>query len=63
MDLLRSIGADHIKSIRSALSKVIPEIPVVAFEYVFISPEVRERAEEWLENNRERIIRLYGEEV
>lgn len=45
------------------LSKVIPEIPVVAFEYVFVSPEVRERADDWLENNREKIIRLHGEEA
>lgn len=39
-----------------AMSKVLTELPVVATDYVFASPEIREEAEKWLEQNREAII-------
>ena len=38
------------------MSKVLTELPVVATDYVFASPEIREEAEKWLEQNREAII-------
>lgn len=43
------------------LSKVIQDLPIVAFEYVYVSPEIRESAHVWLKRNRESIIGLEGE--
>jgi HD superfamily phosphohydrolase len=39
-----------------AESDVLQNVPVVAIDYVFIAPEVREDASRWLAENRERVI-------
>lgn len=39
-----------------ALSETLKNVPVVAVDYVFINPELREEAEKWLKENRETII-------
>ena len=52
---------DRIMS-SSALSDTLKNLPIVAVDYVFISPEKRENAETWLEENREDIIREGDEE-
>ena len=46
----------------SALSDTLKNLPIVAVDYVFISPEKRESAKAWLEKNREEIIREGDEE-
>lgn len=49
--------------IYSSLSKseVLKNLPLVATDFVFISPEIRETADSWLKENREKIISLKGE--
>ena len=37
-------------------SQVIQHIPMVVTDYVFIAPELRDEAREWLDTNRDRII-------
>ncbi|MDF0594225.1 HD domain-containing protein [Methanotrichaceae archaeon M04Ac] len=44
------------------MSETLARVPVVAEEYVFISPEIREDAKRWLEKNRESIIASSREE-
>jgi len=39
-----------------AESEVLAKLPIVAIEYVFVAPEIRDDAEKWLELNREQII-------
>ena len=39
-----------------AISEVLTRLPVIATDYVCVSPEIRGEAEKWLEQNREAII-------
>jgi len=45
-----------------AVSDVLNELPLVNVDYVFVAPEIRLEAEEWLRKNREGIIRLREED-
>ncbi len=45
----------------SLLSSIIPNLPLVAVEYVFVAQEVLGEAGKWLEENKETIISLKGE--
>jgi HD superfamily phosphohydrolase len=45
-----------------AESEVLRNVPLVAIEYVFVAPEIRDQAEKWLEQNRGEIIALKGME-
>jgi hypothetical protein len=45
-----------------SVSEVLNEVPVAAFDYVFVVPEREEEARKWLENNREDIIKPPEEE-
>jgi len=44
------------------MSDTLRQLPVVAVDYVFVSPEMRQECEVWLENNRGDIIRRKEEE-
>lgn len=44
------------------ISTALAKIPVVAIEYVYVEPAIRERAEKWLKANRERIVALQDRE-
>ena len=44
------------------ISEVLTQLPVIATDYVFISPEIRGEAEKWLAQNREAIIEPKEEE-
>lgn len=44
------------------LSQILHQIPPVGFEYVFIAPQLKEKALKWLEANRNEIIRPISEE-
>ena len=50
------VGSAH------ALSAVLPVLPQLVYDYVFIHPDLRERAEQWLEENRPRILQPVREE-
>jgi len=39
------------------MSEMLNEVPVAAFDYVYITPERREEAERWLKANRNRMIK------
>jgi uncharacterized protein len=39
-----------------AESEVLAKLPLVAIEYVFVAPEIRDEAEKWLKDHREQII-------
>ncbi|MDA8234684.1 MAG: hypothetical protein M0Z31_07810 [Clostridia bacterium] len=41
-----------------ATSETLKNLPVVAIDFVFISPEYRQEAQKWLESNLESIIRV-----
>lgn len=45
-----------------AISNTLNNLPLVVADYVFISPEHRENAEKWLNENRSKIITLKEEE-
>ncbi len=45
-----------------AISEVLTQLPVIATDYVFVSPETRGEAVKWLEQNREAIIEPKEEE-
>ena len=45
-----------------ALSDVLPILPQLAYDYVFIRPDLKERADKWLEENRPRILQPVREE-
>lgn len=45
-----------------ALSAVLPNLPQLVFDYVFVRPDLRERAEQWLSDNRARILKPVREE-
>ncbi len=45
-----------------ASSETLNNVPIVAVNYVFVSPECRADAQNWLEAERETIIALAGEE-
>jgi len=45
-----------------ALSDTLKNVPVAAIDYVFISPEYKEKAEEWLKKNLKTIITPKKEE-
>ena len=45
----------RIISARSA-SQVIEHVPKVVTDYVFIAPELRDKARKWLADNRDRIL-------
>jgi len=45
-----------------AMSEVLTQLPVIATDYVYVSPESRKEAEKWLEQNREVIIEPKEEE-
>ncbi len=45
-----------------ALSKVLRHLPPLSFDYVFITPEKRQEAREWLEGNRKAILKPKLEE-
>jgi hypothetical protein len=45
----------RIISARSA-SQVIQHVPMVVTDYVFIAPELRDKAREWLDTNREKLV-------
>jgi hypothetical protein len=38
------------------VSDVLNEVPIVSVEFVFVAPEIRKEAEEWLQKNRPTII-------
>lgn len=40
-----------------AMSETLKDIPVYATEYVFVAPELRKQAEEWVQKNRSEIIK------
>ena len=42
------------------MSKTLKEIPTFGVDYVFIDPSLREKAKDWLKQNRERIIPANG---
>ena len=44
------------------LSEVLTQLPVIATDYVFVSPEIRGEAVKWLEQNRKAIIEPKEEE-
>jgi len=44
------------------LSKILPQIPSVGFEYVFVAPQLKEEAQQWLAGNRSDIIKPVSEE-
>ncbi len=44
-----------------ALSQVLAKLPTAASDYVFINPDIRDGAEEWLLKKRAEIIALKGE--
>lgn len=44
-----------------SMSQVLSNLPIIAVDYVFIKPELREEAEKWLKDNRESIIENKGE--
>ena len=44
------------------ISEVLTQLPVIATDYVFVSPEIRVEVEKWLEQNREAIIQPKEEE-
>jgi HD superfamily phosphohydrolase len=46
-----------------SLSSTLADVPVVAVDFVFISPEYRQETARWLEENREIIIRPEEEEL
>ena len=39
-----------------SISEVLTQLPVIAIDYVFVSPEIRREAEKWLEQNRKDVI-------
>lgn len=39
-----------------AVSDVLTRLPVVAYDYVLVLPEIRSEAEEWLRKNRDDIL-------
>lgn len=45
-----------------SISETLHSLPLVAVDYVFVKPELREEAEQWLRGNREEIIQVRGEE-
>lgn len=47
----------------SLLSIIIPSLPLVVVEYVFVAQEILCEAKKWLEKNKEAIICLKGEEI
>jgi HD superfamily phosphohydrolase len=40
----------------SAISKVVEQLPPVAFDYVFVAPEIRDKAREWLAKHKDDIL-------
>lgn len=52
------ISRDNRISPSITLSETLQRIPVVAIDYVFISPSLRKEAEKWLEQKREDIIKI-----
>lgn len=45
-----------------SVSQVLNDVPVAAFDYVFIAPDLEDEAKEWLYDNREKIIQPAEEE-
>jgi HD superfamily phosphohydrolase len=45
-----------------ALSHVLGKLPPIAFDYVFVNPDIRDQAKEWLRSRREDILRQPPEE-
>lgn len=45
-----------------ALSEVLRTLPVVTYDYVFVVPELRSEAEQWLSDNRDDILEESSEE-
>lgn len=45
-----------------AISTPLANMPVVATEYVYVEPAIRDKAEKWLRSNREKIIALRDRE-
>lgn len=45
-----------------SLSKMLPQIPPVGLNYVFIAPDLRQKAQQWLDLNRGEIIKSVREE-
>jgi len=45
-----------------SVSEVLNNVPVAAFDYVFVDPGLEEVAKEWLAENREKIIEPSTEE-
>jgi hypothetical protein len=45
-----------------SVSEVLKYVPVAAFDYVFVAPNLEDEAKKWLEDRREEIIRPTKEE-
>lgn len=45
-----------------SLSDTLKNLPVAAFEYVFVAPDIEAEAGKWLESNREKILDEFKEE-
>ena len=39
-----------------AASDVLEKLPIVSYDYVFVVPEIRREAEQWLSSNRKDIL-------
>ena len=45
-----------------AISTPLANMPLIATEYVYVEPAIRDKAEKWLKLNREKIIALRDRE-
>ena len=45
-----------------SVSEVLNDVPVAAFDYVFVAPNLQDEAKKWLQDSREEIIKPVKEE-
>ena len=45
------------------VSEVLDQIPPVGFDYVFVAPDLRDKAGAWLKENRTKIIKPLEKEI
>jgi len=56
------LGRDGRIASSLSMSETLKRVPVVAVDYVFISPDIRDDAERWMRKNRDSIIALHSVE-
>jgi hypothetical protein len=46
----------------SSISTVVKNLPPIVFEYVFVAPEIRDKAKAWIEKNKDDILQQLPKE-